>query len=142
MRNVVVTGASRGLGLAIAQRAARSGFRVIGIARAQGPALAAAMAAAPEALHFRPCDLLDIAALPVLARTLRADFGPLYGLVNNAGIGTAGVLATMPDDTIERLIRMNVTSPLTLTKYLIRPMLNRPGWPDRQRLVHRQQHRV
>ena len=120
---MVVTGASRGLGLAIAQRAARSGFRVIAIARSDGPALREAMAAMPEALHFRPCDLLDIPTLAVLARTLRADFGPLYGVVNNAGIGTAGVLATMPDDTIERLIRMNVTSPITLTKYLVRPML-------------------
>ena len=123
MRNVVVTGASRGLGLAIAQQAARSGFRVIGIARKQSAALDDAMAAMPDALHFRPCDLLDLAALPALARTLRGDFGPLYGLVNNAGLGTAGVLATMPDDTIERLIRMNVTSPVTLTKYLVRPML-------------------
>ncbi len=123
MRNVVVTGASRGLGLAIAQRAARSGFRVIAIARSDGPALRDAMAATPDVLHFRPCDLLDIPTLGALARTLRTEFGPLYGLVNNAGIGTAGVLATMPDDTIERLIRMNVTSPVTLTKYLVRPML-------------------
>ena len=81
------------------------------------------MAALPDALHFWPGDLLDLAALPALARTLRGEFGPVYGLVNNAGIGTAGVLATMPDDAIERLIQMNVTSPVMLTKYLVRPML-------------------
>ena len=123
MRNVIVTGASRGLGLAIAQRAAAAGFRVIGIARGESPALREAMAALPDALHFRSCDLLDLPSLPGLAKMVRNEFGPVYGLVNNAGIGTAGVLATMPDDTIERLIRMNVTSPVTLTKYLIRPML-------------------
>ena len=142
MRNVVVTGASRGLGLAIAQRAARSGFRVIGIARSQGAALADAMATLPDTLHFRPCDLLDLAALPTLARTLRSEFGPVYGLVNNAGIGTAGVLATMPDDTIERLIRMNVTSPVTLTKYLVRPMLTARAGRIVQCVVDRQQHRL
>ena len=123
MRNVVVTGASRGLGLAIARRAAMSGFRVIAIARSEGEALRDARAAVPGSLHFRFCDLLDVASLPVLARTLRDDFGPIYGLVNNAGIGTAAILSTMPDDAIETIIRMNVTSPLTLTKYLVRPMM-------------------
>ena len=123
MRTVVVTGATRGLGLAIAQRAARSGFRVIAIARSESQALRDAMVACPDLLHFRPCDLLDLAALPELARSIRADFGPVYGLVNNAGIGTAAILSTMPDDAIERVIRMNVTSPLTLTKYLVRPMM-------------------
>ncbi len=82
-----------------------------------------ARAAIPGSLHFRFCDLLDVASLPVLARTLRDDFGPIYGLVNNAGIGTAAILSTMPDDAIETIIRMNVTSPLTLTKYLVRPMM-------------------
>ena len=123
MHNVVITGGTRGLGLAMAQRAAQAGFRVIAVARSENEGVRDAMRAYPD-LHFRPCDLLDLASLPALARTIRADFGPVYGVVNNAGIGTAGVLATMPDDVIERLIRMNVTSPLTLTKYLVRPMLS------------------
>jgi 3-oxoacyl-[acyl-carrier protein] reductase len=123
LRNIVVTGATRGLGLAIAQRAARSGFRVIAIARSESQALRDAMVELPGLLHFRSCDLLDLAAFPGLARTIRDDFGPVYGLVNNAGIGTAAILSTMPDDAIERVIRMNVTSPLTLTKYLVRPMM-------------------
>ena len=61
--------------------------------------------------------------LPALAASLRRTFGPIYGLVNNAAIGTAGILSTMPDMAIEQLVRMNVTSPLTLTKYLVRPMM-------------------
>ena len=123
MRNVVVTGGSRGLGLAIAQEAVRAGFRVIAVARSDGPALRAAMDATPDALHFIACDLMDTASLPALARTVREAHGPVYGLVNNAGLGTAGILATMPDDAIERVIRMNVTAPLTLSKYLVRPMM-------------------
>ncbi len=123
MRDVVVTGASRGLGLAIARGLAGAGFRAIAIARSESAALREAMAEMPGALRFVACDLLDMAAFPDLARRLRADFGPVYGLVNNAGLGTAGILATMPDDAIERLIRMNVTSPITLTKYLVRPMM-------------------
>ena len=123
MRSIVVTGGSRGIGLAIAQTLARSAFRVIAIARSESPPLAAAMAAHPDRLHFQACDLADIAALAGLARELRATWGPIYGLVNNAGIGTAGILSTMPDADIERTVRLNVTAPLTLTKYLVRPMM-------------------
>ncbi len=123
MRNVVVTGGSRGLGLAIAQGVARSGMRAVVVARTDGPALQAAMAAGGEALAFVACDLSETAALAELARRIRRDFGPVYGLVNNAGIGTAGILATLSDARIEALIRLNVTSPITLTKYLVRPMM-------------------
>lgn len=127
MRSVVVTGASRGLGLGIARRLAASGFRVVAVARTQGDGLTAAMAEAAQdgagSLHFQPCDLADLAALPALAKELRRAFGPLYGLVNNAGLGTSGMLATMQDSQIERLVRLNLVSPMTLTKYLVRPMM-------------------
>ncbi len=56
-------------------------------------------------------------------RELRRDFGPIYGLVNNAGLGTAGVLANMPDAAIDRLVRLNVLSPILLTKYAVRSMM-------------------
>ena len=123
MRSVVVTGGSRGLGLAIAQGVARAGMRAVAVARTDGPALRAAMAECGDRLAFVPADLADLAALAALARTLRRDHGPLYGLVNNAAIGTAGILATMGDAAIEQLVRLNVTSPVTLTKYLVRPMM-------------------
>lgn len=123
MRNVIVTGGSRGLGLGIARRLAGSGFRIVAIARQEGDALAAARAALSDRLHFRAADLSDLALLPSLVRGLRKDFGPIYGLVNNAGLGTSGVLANMPDTAIERLIRLNVTSPFMLTKYAVRSMM-------------------
>jgi 3-oxoacyl-[acyl-carrier protein] reductase len=127
VRSVVVTGASRGLGLGIARRLAASGFRVVAVARTQGDGLTAAVAEAAQdgagSLHFQPCDLADLAALPALAKELRRAFGPLYGLVNNAGLGTSGMLATMQDSQIERLVRLNLVSPMTLTKYLVRPMM-------------------
>ena len=124
IRNVIVTGGSRGLGLAIAQRLAASGFRVIAIARQEGAALAAARAELGDLLQFEAADLAELAALPALLRSVRTRFGPIYGLVNNAGIGTGGVLANMPDAAIEGLIRLNVTSPITLTKYAARSMMS------------------
>ncbi len=81
-----------------------------------------------EHLQFCQWDLGKIESLPSLARHLRNKFGAIYGLVNNVGIGSHGVLATMPDPAIEELVRVNTLSPILLTKYLMRSMLrNRSG---------------
>ena len=56
-------------------------------------------------------------------KELRDEFGAIYGLVNNAGIGTEGLLATMHNSEIEALIRLNVLSPIILTKYVVRHMM-------------------
>jgi 3-oxoacyl-[acyl-carrier protein] reductase len=77
----------------------------------------------PGSLLFRAADLADIATLPALVKDLRKEFGSLYGLVNNAGIGTSGLLATMRDAQLEELIRLNLLSPITLTKYVVRSMM-------------------
>jgi 3-oxoacyl-[acyl-carrier protein] reductase len=55
---------------------------------------------------------------------LRQEVGPLYGLVNNAGLGTAGVLAMMRDEQIEKLIRLNTLSPIVLTRHVVRSMMS------------------
>ncbi|HET7755762.1 MAG TPA: SDR family NAD(P)-dependent oxidoreductase [Steroidobacteraceae bacterium] len=128
MRSVIVTGASRGLGLGIAAQLASSGFRVIAIARGETEALRAATAAALQAgrgaIHFRSFDLGEAHAIPSLVTGLHEEHGPLYGLVNNAGIGTTGVLALMPDADIERLLRINLHAPLVLSKYVVRRMMS------------------
>src|SRR5579859_4160571 len=100
MRSVVVTGGSRGVGLAIVARLAASGFRVIAVARGETPELRAVIdevGAGAGTVHFRPCDLNRMEGIGPLVTTLHQDFGPLYGLVNNAGIGSSGMLAIMPD---------------------------------------------
>lgn len=125
MRNVIVTGASRGLGLAMASALVAGGYQVIAVARSESEALRSlAAAASPGALGFRACDLAELAALPALVSGVRKDFGPLYGLVNNAGLGTAGVLAMMRDEQIEALVRLNTISPIVLTKYVVRAMMS------------------
>jgi 3-oxoacyl-[acyl-carrier protein] reductase len=127
MRNVIVTGGSRGLGLGIARSLATAGYRVIAIARQQSEHLAALMRengwGEQGIVNFRPFDLCDIAGIPAMVKSLRTDFGPVYGLVNNAGIGTSGLLARMHDAQIERLVRLNTVSPVILTKYVVRSMM-------------------
>ena len=127
MRNVIVTGASRGLGLAITAALAASGYRVLAIARSSSAQLQALGTAAPQgggAVQFHPFDLLEVGAMPQFVSRLRKEVGPLYGLVNNAGLGTAGVLAMMRDEQIETLIRLNTLSPILLTRHVVRSMMS------------------
>ena len=125
MRNVVVTGGTKGLGLAIARRLAEAGWRVIAVARGESEAFAAAAAHDGGAgrLQFRPCDLLDLDAIPRFVAGLAEEFRPLYGLVNGAGIGTTGTLAMLRDSDIDRLLRLNVAAPILFTKYAVRAMM-------------------
>jgi len=124
MRNVLVSGGSRGIGLAIAGRLAACNFNVIAVARRESDELRAAIGEARQGnLHFRTCDLSAIDAIPAFVKAVRDEFGAIYGLVNNAGIGTEGLLATMHNSDIEALVRLNVLSPVILTKYVVRHMM-------------------
>lgn len=127
MLNVIVTGGSRGLGLAISTTLAAAGYRVIAVARSETEDLRSAAATSAKAqcgeIQFRGFDLTDIAGMATFVGGLRKEFGPLYGLVNNAGLGTAGVLTMMRDEQIENLVRLNTVSPIILSKYVLRSMM-------------------
>jgi 3-oxoacyl-[acyl-carrier protein] reductase len=127
MRNVVVTGGSRGLGLAISIKLAATGYRAIAIARNESRELTSAIAASVEAgtdaLKFLPFDLEEIGAMSRLVASLRKSFGPIHGLVNNAALGDDGALSLMHISKIERLVRLNTLSPIVLTKYVVRAMM-------------------
>ena len=127
MPSILVTGGSRGLGLGIAEKLVAEGYTVIAVARQESDPLAAAIDKARRteggSLAFRAADLADIDGIAQLARELRKEFGAISGLVNNAGIGASGLLANMRDAEIERVVRLNVISPITLTKYVVRAMM-------------------
>jgi 3-oxoacyl-[acyl-carrier protein] reductase len=127
-RTVLVTGASRGLGLGIARRLAGAGYQVIALARKSTKQVAEAAADAKRRKHgsleFVPFDLGRIDEIPELVRTLRKDFGPPFGLVNNAAVGHDGALAIMHNSQIEELVRVNTLSPIVLTKYVVRSMMS------------------
>jgi 3-oxoacyl-[acyl-carrier protein] reductase len=127
MRNVIVTGGSRGLGLGIARKLSGAGYCVIAIARKTNDEFNTVMdeanAAHPGSFHFVPFDLGEIDKISALVAKLKKDFGPIYGLVNNAGISFEGVLALMPTTQIEQLLRLNTLSPIILTKFVVRSMM-------------------
>jgi 3-oxoacyl-[acyl-carrier protein] reductase len=126
MRNVLVTGGSRGIGLTIARRLAAAGYQAIAVARRESEELRLAKAELSKSegrLQFCACDLSAVDAIPAFVKTVRDEYGAIYGLVNNAGIGTEGLLATMHNSQIEALVRLNVLSPVILTKYVVRHMM-------------------
>lgn len=125
LKTALVTGVSRGLGLAIAERLIEEGhYRVIGLSRTESPAYAALCERSENAI-FVPFDVSQIDAIPQQINKIGKEFGPFWGLVNNAGIGTDGVLATMHQTDIDKVLRTNLTAPIVLAKYVSRKMLTR-----------------
>ena len=124
MKTVLVTGATRGLGLAITQRLQSEGYRVIASGRRLTPELQALIERdAGSTVTFAEFDLQELTRIHDWVRTLIKAHGPIYGLVNNAALGLDGVLATMHDREIETLVQVNVLAPMLLTKYVSRSML-------------------
>lgn len=125
MPNVLVSGATRGVGLAIASRLAQDGFHVFAIGRKKSAALESAIQVCPEGkLHFVGFDLACVDTIADFVRDLKAKHGRFYGLVNNAALGTHGLLSNMHNSEIEKLIKLNTISPIILTKYMVRTMMS------------------
>jgi 3-oxoacyl-[acyl-carrier protein] reductase len=134
MRNVIVTGGSKGLGLGIAGKLAEQGYRAIAIARKESPELKALMQekGKPGCVQFVSFDLADLEGIAGLVKKLRKDFGPIYGLVNNAGTSVEGMLAMMQVSQMEQVVRLNLLSPMVMTKFAVRSMMADGGG----RIVH------
>jgi 3-oxoacyl-[acyl-carrier protein] reductase len=122
---VVVTGASRGIGLGITARLAQEGYRVVAVARTHTDELRELEQRSSGRVLFAACDLSELDRIPAFATALVREHGPVYGLVNNAGMGLDGVLATMHHTEIDRALRLNLHAPILLTKSVSRSMLSR-----------------
>lgn len=116
-RVAVVTGASRGLGRAIAAALADEGMSVIAAARSADD-LASLAAAYPDRITAVPCDMQDQAAVEGLAATAIATYGDLHVVVNNAGIAPAADFTKQPVDEIQRVFAVNVIAPMLLARAL------------------------
>ena len=126
MRNVLVTGGTRGLGLSVCAALVEDGFRVTAVARGPNDAfreIAERVNVGEERLRFEPFDLASVDKMAELIGRVTRACGPVYGLINNAGLGSSGVLATMRDTSIEELLRLNISAPIAVTKYAVRSMM-------------------
>jgi 3-oxoacyl-[acyl-carrier protein] reductase len=121
MKTVIVTGAARGLGLAISRRLQNEGYNIVGVGRTVTTEFEDLAAGGQSS--FIQYDLANIDGIGQLAKAIRKEHGDIYGLVNNAGIGLDGVLGTMHVSEISKVISVNLISAIILTKYVSRHML-------------------
>jgi len=125
---VLVTGASAGIGVALARRLADAGARLAlsarRVDRLEETAAACRAAGAPE-VHVIAADLGDRAAAERLAASATERLGAVDVLVNNAGFGVAGLSERAPTDRVTAMIDVNVVAPVALTRALLPGMLER-----------------
>lgn len=123
-KNVIVTGATKGLGLSTANHLVKGGYRVIGIARKNSKNLQDLIQKyGPTKIVFHQFDLQELKEIPSLIQQITSKHGPLYGLINNAAIGSDGLLATMHANDISNLLKINLEAPILMAKFSCRNML-------------------
>ncbi|CAN7438897.1 3-oxoacyl-ACP reductase FabG [Trinickia sp. LjRoot230] len=125
----LVTGASRGIGRAIALELARQGATVIGTATSEAGAHGIDEALGTEGLAGRGAvlDVRDAAAVDTLIETIIKEFGALNVLVNNAGITQDQLAMRMKDDEWDDVIDTNLKAVFRLSRAVLRPMMKARG---------------
>jgi 3-oxoacyl-[acyl-carrier protein] reductase len=114
-KTAIVTGASRGIGLAIARALAREGVRLGLLSRAK-PSIGG---------EFVACDLADLEAIPPAVGQLVERLGAVDFLINNAGTFLEAPVAEMKLADWERVLRVNLTAPFLITQAVLPGMIAR-----------------
>ncbi len=121
-RVAVVTGASRGIGLAIARLLASLGYRVAACSRAQSPGLDALMAEHPS-VDFLALDLAEADAVKACAQRLHKEYGRIDALVNAAGVASGGLFSMTRMEEMRRVFDVNYFHQILLTQYVVKKMM-------------------
>jgi short-subunit dehydrogenase len=121
-RRVLITGASRGIGEALARRFAAAGASVALVART-----ADALAALADELGgtAHPTDLADPGAVAGLIGQVEAEHGPVDVLVNNAALDGGGYFPELEAEEIDRVLAVNLAAPMQLCRQVLPGMLDR-----------------
>lgn len=124
-RVAIVTGASRGIGRAIALRLAKDGRHVVCVARSKGPLdeLVAEIKNAGGQATAMPCDLADGAAVTAMVESVAKDLGRIDILVNNAGITRDNLILRMSDEEFDEVINTNLRAVFVACRAAARPMM-------------------
>ena len=130
-RTIVLTGATRGLGLALAERFLEAGHRVQGCGRSREACealLARLGAGSPSALDLQPVDVSDPDSVDQLALAVSERFGPVSVLMNNAGVGGGGDALSNPEGWM-RVLSVNLLGVMHGVQRFVPNMVesDRPG---------------
>ena len=121
----VVTGGSRGIGLAIAHELAKGGARLAVVARGLDGAEKAAASLPGEGHRGYACDVSDASRVSEVAAEIKADLGDPGILVNNAGITRDNLLMRLDEDAWDQVIDINLKGAFNMTKAFTRGMMKR-----------------
>ena len=120
----LVTGASRGIGRAIAEKLVAGGAKVIGTATSEKGAEAIGEYLGENGKGIM-LNVVDSASIEQVLATIRAEFGEIDILVNNAGITRDNLLMRMKDDEWQDILDTNLTSVFRLSKAVMRAMMKK-----------------
>jgi len=124
MKNILITGISRGLGLVIAKALLKLNYSIFGINRTNSDELNEIITEYPNNIKIFNYDLSDSAgAKNLLTGAFLPIDTPLHGFINNAAIAYDDIITNIQIEPLENMFRVNVFTPFILTKYVIRNML-------------------
>ncbi len=129
-RVALVTGASRGIGRAVAEGLAADGFDLALVYAGNGEAAAQAVAACGRAgatARAYRCDVSNAEQVKATVDAVLSDFGQVWALVNNAGVTRDGLLARMKDEDFARVLDVNLVGAFNMTRSLTRAFMRQRG---------------
>lgn len=122
--NVLVTGISRGLGLKTAELLLKNGWSVYGISRSKPEELSELLLQYPDKLKWLRYNLGDAEKIrQIIFKDWIGLDTPIHGFVNNAAMAYDDIVTNLNLDPLEKMYRVNVFTPMMLTKFVIRQML-------------------
>lgn len=123
MKNILVTGVSRGLGLMICSTLLIDGYNVYGVSRIESDDIKHLQDQYPNSFFFKSIDLKDSQNVVKNIKEFIPNDIPLHGFVNNAATAYDDIITNMNVDELKYMYDVNVFSPLMITKFVIRNMI-------------------
>ena len=123
-KNILLTGCSRGVGLETTKILINKGYNVYGVSRKLTDEYKELLTAYPKQVFFKSYDLVNVVDIQKdLFKNFISNSTPLHGFINNAALAYDDIITNLNIDKLNMMYKVNVFSPLNITKYAIRNMI-------------------